>query len=61
MGKWEENKWVWNFKWRQQWFQWELTSMENLIDVVGGVNVMGENDDECSEGLPDEFNIIPAL
>lgn len=46
MGKWEENKWVWNFKWRQQWFQWELTLMENLIDVVGGVNVMGENDDE---------------
>ena len=50
MGKWEENKWVWNFKWRQQWFQWELTSMENLIDVVGGVNVMGENDDEWEYG-----------
>jgi len=45
MGKWELGRWVWKFRWRRPWFEWETTLVEEFNIGLEGTNMRHHEED----------------
>ena len=39
MGRWIDNKWVWEFKWKREWFEWEKSLVDEFFSFLEGTSI----------------------
>ena len=42
MGSWSLEGWRLEFKWRKEWFDWELSVVEEFLNVLTNVNIASQ-------------------
>lgn len=45
MGSWSLEGWRLEFKWRKEWFDWELSVVEEFLNVLANANIANQGED----------------
>ncbi|MCI10313.1 hypothetical protein A2U01_0031406 [Trifolium medium] len=47
MSSWVEGHWLWDLKWRRDFFVWELNLLERLHEILDGSTISTSDDSWC--------------
>ncbi|KAL5125091.1 hypothetical protein HKD37_02G005368 [Glycine soja] len=57
MGSWSLEGWRLEFKWRKEWFDWELSVVEEFLNVLTNVNIANQGEDHWLEDSSSMYSI----
>ncbi|MCI21027.1 hypothetical protein A2U01_0042191 [Trifolium medium] len=60
MGSWVEGHWLWDLKWRRDFFVWELNLLERLHEILDGSTISTSDDSWCWKHDPSGYYSVKS-